>query len=260
MTAPDRLTDTELNAFVDGELDERDLARIEAMLAKNPEDAARVASYRTQNAALHDNFDAVANEPVPKDIVDLVMSAPDPAIQRPQRSALMQIAASIVLLLAGAAGGWGLHDLYGKAGINNAPRYVERAVSAHLVYTAEKRHAVEVAANVERNLVKWLSKRLGHPQRVPSLVGIGYQLVGGRLLEDAGRPAAHFMYQDDAGRRLTVYVRAYDGPETEFKFVGADGVSAFYWIDAPFAYALTGELPRTELLNVANVIYKELAL
>ena len=256
MTAPDRITVSELNAFIDGELDARDLARVAAWLDENPEDAARADTYRQQNTALHDKFDAVANEPVPQDMVNVVMTARP----RAQRSAWMQIAAGIVLLLTGAAGGWGLHGQYGNAGMNNAPRYVERAVSAHLVYTAEKRHAVEVAANEERHLVKWLSKRLGHPLRVPSLVANGYKLVGGRLLEDAGRPAAHFMYQDDAGRRLTVYVRAYDGPETEFKFVGADGVSAFYWIDAPFAYALTGELPRTELLNVANVIYKELAL
>lgn len=256
MTDPDRMTESELHAYIDGELDALDLARVEAWLAENPTDAARVVTYRQQNAMLHDTFDAIAGEPVPADMIDLVITAR----ARPHRSSWMQVAAGIALLLTGAVGGWGLHGQYGDANINGAPRYVERAVSAHLVYTAEKRHAVEVAASEERHLVKWLSKRLGSPLRIPSLVATGYKLVGGRLLEDSGRPAAHFMYQDSAGRRLTVYVRAYDGPETEFKFVEEEGVSAFYWIDAPFAYALTGKLPRTDLLNVANVIYKELAL
>ena len=47
------------------------------------------------------------------------------------------------------------------------------------------------------------------------------------------------MYEDGSGRRLTIYVRAYDGKDTAFKYFVDDELSAFYWIDAPFAYALT---------------------
>jgi anti-sigma factor RsiW len=254
MTDLERMTDTELNAFVDGELVSSDQARVTAWLAEHPEDAERVETYRRQNSNLHALFDSVADETAPSEMTELVTASRPRAPQR----VWMQIAAAVVLLLTGAAGGWGLHGLQGGLDLSSAPRYVERAVSAHVVYTAEKRHAVEVEASQEAHLVKWLSKRLGHPLRIPSLAASGYKLVGGRMLEEAGRPAAHFMYQDSAKRRLTVYVRAYDGAETAFKFVGGDGVSTFYWIDAPFAYALTGELPRPDLLNIANIVYEEL--
>ncbi|MHA1570751.1 MAG: anti-sigma factor family protein, partial [Alphaproteobacteria bacterium] len=161
-------------------------------------------------------------------------------------------------LLVGGAGGWGLHGLKEVPGIAGVPSFVERAIGAHLVYVAEVRHPVEVAANQEGHLVAWLSKRLGSPLRPPRLGSAGYDLVGGRLLEESGRPAAQFMYEDDAGRRVTVYVRAYEGKDTAFKFVGEGTVSAFYWVDEPFAYALTGELPRQELLDVAHLVYTDL--
>jgi anti-sigma factor RsiW len=35
-------------------------------------------------------------------------------------------------------------------------------------------------------------------------------------------------------------------------------VSVFYWVDRDFGYALSGELPKTELLRVAEVVYKQL--
>ncbi len=73
------------------------------------------------------------------------------------------------------------------------PRY---AAMAHVVYSREKRHAIEVMANEERHLVSWLSKRLGFALKVPNLSREGYALVGGRLLPGDQGSVAHFMYED----------------------------------------------------------------
>jgi anti-sigma factor RsiW len=165
----------------------------------------------------------------------------------------------LLLLFVGASGGWGLRGLQlSPLTAAGPPPYVERAIGAHIVYTAEIRHPVEVDASQEDHLVAWLSKRLGNPLRPPRLRQTGFELVGGRLLEDAGQPAAQFMYEDDTGRRVTVYVRPHQGKETAFKFSGNRGISTFYWIDAPFAYALAGDIPRQDLLRLAHVIYEDL--
>ena len=116
-----------------------------------------------------------------------------------------------------------------------------------------------VAANQERHLQAWLSKRLGNPLHAPVLQKAGYHLIGGRLLEDAGEPAAQFMYENQAGQRLTVYLRGYKGRNTAFRFSTRDGLAAFYWIDSPFAYALTAPLPRRELLEIAHLVHNGLA-
>ena len=66
------------------------------------------------------------------------------------------------------------------------------------------------------------------------------------------------MYEDSVGGRVTVYVRSYEGKDTAFKFFNNGDVSAFYWVDAPFAYALIGDLPRQELMSIAFVVYEDL--
>ena len=49
-----------LHAFIDGELDAAGRAEVEQWLARHPEDAARLAAYSRQKAALHAAFDQLA--------------------------------------------------------------------------------------------------------------------------------------------------------------------------------------------------------
>ncbi|MBL4693691.1 MAG: anti-sigma factor [Magnetovibrio sp.] len=254
MNTPEHMSDADLNAYVDGELGYQECAEMKNWLAAQPEDAARVEAYRQQNDELHKLFDPVSDEPVPSAFSDRVVQARS----NEPRPVWMQIAAMFLFLITGAAGGWGLHGVQKSAVPASVPKFVERAVGAHLVYASEVRHPVEVAASQEGHLVAWLSKRLGSPMRAPRLQSAGYQLIGGRLLEESSQPAAQFMYEDDTGRRITVYVRAHNGEATAFKFISKNNVSAFYWKDAPFAYALSGDIPRAELLKIAHVVYEDL--
>lgn len=255
MTPPKHMTDSDLNAFVDSELDERTRLEMEAWLNEHPEDALRVSEYQRQKAELHRRYDPILAEAIPAEMREAVLHARS----RTLRKAWLQVAAAVALLLLGAAGGWGWRGylIEEKADLNVA--FATRAAGAHRLYAREVRHAVEVKADEEAHLVKWLSKRLGHPLRAPNLNGAGYQLVGGRMLPDLGKSAAQFMYEDSAKRRITVYVRAYQGQDIAFRFLDNQGIATFYWIESPFAYALSGAIPRGELLKVANLVYDSLA-
>jgi anti-sigma factor RsiW len=81
------------------------------------------------------------------------------------------------------------------------------AVRAHTLYVNEKRHVVEVNAQEEKHLIAWLSRRLENELVAPNLETKGYRLVGGRMLQacTAG-PAAQFMYETEAGNRITLYI------------------------------------------------------
>jgi len=51
--------------------------------------------------------------------------------------------------------------------------------------------------------------------------------------------------EDGAKRRLTIYVRrARDEKNVAFRIAEARGVSAFYWVEKPYAYALIGKIDR----------------
>ena len=62
--------------------------------------------------------------------------------------------------------------------------------------------SVEVGADQKDHLVGWLSKRVGTTLVAPTSLPKVSACVGGRLLPLAERPAAQFMYQDQAGNRF----------------------------------------------------------
>ena len=259
------ITEADLHAWVDGHLPAAAQADVEAWLGEHPQDTARFAHYRRQNAALHGAYDEVLEQAIP----DHLSAAAD----RAPRANAMRYAAVLAWLaiggviggLMGGAGGWYLHALKGDSGRATAavPAFARQAVVAHVVYSPEVRHPVEVGADQEAHLAAWLSKRLGTQLRVPHLADQGFALVGGRLLPgqpDDRSPVAHFMYQDSKGQRLTLYVRVNAEPsrESAFRFAQEKNVGVFYWVDQKLGYALSGEIEKADLLRVATAVYKQL--
>ena len=245
------VTDAELHAHVDGVLTPARNAEVEAYLSEHPEDAARVAAYREQLVVLHREFDSALNEPLPSRL--------EVAGSRRQLRPAWRYAALAAAFLVGVGVGWQLHG-YRADQRNESSAWPRRAAIAHVVYSPEVRHPVEVGAEQEAHLVAWLSKRLGSPLKVPHLATEGYALVGGRLLPGERGPVAQFMYQDGKGQRLTLYVRNNPDPsrETAFQFAQERSVGVFYWLDRRLGYALSGELDRAELLRVATAVHRQL--
>jgi anti-sigma factor RsiW len=248
--SPLPVTDADLHAYVDGVLPARRCAEVEAHLAEHPEDAARVAVYREQISAMHREYDPVLSEPVP--------GALQVAVRR-RAMPLLRYAAVAAGFALGVVVGWLLNGYVGDRQAESST-WARRAAIAHVVYSPEVRHPVEVGADQEAHLVAWLSKRLGAPLKVPHLGGIGYALVGGRLLPGDRGPVAQFMYQDAKGLRLTLYVRLNpdESRETAFRFAQERGVGVFYWLDRRLGYALSGEVEKAELLRVATAVYRQL--
>ncbi len=246
------LTEADLQAYTDGQLDPLRLAAVEAWLANHRDDTERVATYRQQNATLHALLDPVLNEAIPQ------------RLTRPQRKTWnsfpqLRYAAVAVWLVIGGTLGWFMHGAQ-EGHSAAAMTLAHQAVLAHAIYTPEVRHPVEVGADQEAHLTAWLSKRLGSPLKVPHLGATGFELVGGRLLPGSNGPAAQFMYQDARGQRLTLYVRTDNGSnqETAFRYAREKNIGVFYWIDGPFGYALSGDLEKPELLRVAQLVYQQL--
>lgn len=254
MSRQEKITDTELNAYLDGELSEEERRAVESRLAGDPESARRAAELARLDDAIRARYAPVLDEPLPERMQALLSNSSGWT----QRTSWMRAAAAVLLLLIGGGAGFILRGMLEQPQAQTAG-LVSFAVKAHAVYTPEVLHPVEVGASEEAHLVKWLTKRLGADVRAPALSAQGYTLLGGRLLPQPDGTAAQFMYEDGQGRRLTLYVRQADASEdTAFQFAASGELSAFYWIDRPLAYALVGELPRDRLLTVARLTYEQL--
>ena len=277
----DPVDDLMLHAYVDGELDSFDATEVERALKADPALAERVAVWRAQKTALHARYDSLLDAPH-----GLVLpSARDSSLNaRGLRAAPMRAALAagfVFTLAAGAAIGWlgraataagpRASDAQSGNAATSAPSTTGRelihvAALAHVAFTPEVRHPVEVGAEQEAHLVAWLSRRLGAPIVVPKLGDAGWDLLGGRLLPAEAGPVAQFMYQDADKRRLTLAVAhasrrpkpTGNGANASFRVADENGVTVFYWIDAGYAYALTGSIARSEMLGLAERVHAQL--
>jgi len=264
------MTENDLHAYADGQLDPGRRAEAEAWLAEHPEDAERVAAWQRFSQQLNDRFDPVLREPAPLHLLAAARGRPP---VRPQVSWRLAASFAGATLLAGALGGVIGYQAHGNAPVVVAaqpPSFAQRAMVAHAVYAPDQRRAVEVDAEHEEQLVRWLSKRLGSPLRVPQLQPLGYALEGGRLLPGNQGPVAQFMYRDGAGGRLTLYV-SNEAPgkavtvfpasapfDPAFRFAQEGGVNSFYWVDGAWGYAISAGVDRAELARVSTEVYRQL--
>lgn len=158
--------------------------------------------------------------------------------------------------------------------VTTATGFAQRAVVAHAVYTLDQRRPVEVDAAHEDQLIVWLAKRIGAPMKPPHWQTVGYVLEGGRLLPGGQGPVAQFMYRDEAGRRLTLYVSnefgdlaagpgtpasTATGPnkDTAFRFAREGQVNVFCWIDGPFGNAISANADLAILARVSGAVYRQ---
>ncbi len=256
------LSDDELHAFVDGQLDAEQVPRLMAWLQAHPADAQRVTQWQVQRLKLRQAARDQDVGETPAALTAVVLGA-GARTQRP--GAWRQAVAAACLLVLGVAGGrlWGpAHLPAAVPAMAASPSFVHEAGLAHAVYTPEKRHAVEVAASDEAHLVQWLSRRLGAPLKAPSLVDRGWHLLGGRLLPGEAAPRAQFMYENAQGGRMTLFIAAFapgKAPaETSFRSVREGARESFYWVEGSFGYALSAELPPADVQALARDVYAQL--
>ncbi|MCD2173199.1 anti-sigma factor family protein [Rhizobium sp. C4] len=246
------VTENDLHAYADGQMAADEQARIEVWLAANPEDAARVAAWRSQNNAIRDMFAPYATTR-PGDAARVAAPQPKRLLDRLP----MRAAAAIALFALGTATGLALPSLLGSPA--TATPIFEQASDAYAIYAREVRHPVEVWAGEKDHLVAWLGKRLGEKIVAPDLASAGYTLVGGRLVPVDGVAGALLMYEDQSGKRLTLLLgRTQKKTETAFQFASSGAVETLYWMDNGLAYAVSGEVSREALRTIADQCYRQL--
>ena len=247
MTRPQ---ESEFHEFIDGRLSPERAAEVQRWLDGHAEDAATVQAWRMQKQMLHRAYDRFAATPMPKRVGRSSLL--------PSSGLFSRLSIPAVCLAVGVAAGYLARGTPPSAA-NAMASLPRQAAVAHVVYSPEVRHPVEVGVNQTAHLAQWLSKRLGDKISIPDLSSSGYQLLGGRLLPDESGPAAQFMYEDKNGLRLTLYVKRNPGhAATAFRFSNNGRLGVFYWIDGGFGYALSGELARDALMAVADSVHQQL--
>lgn len=254
-----------LHAWVDGRLPPDQAA--EQLASADDATRATLRQWQQQRQALQALHREVLDEPVPASMRDVATRAASHSKQAANQMRWSGMVAAVVMAFGL---GWMTRaqvpgaDTTAVAKASVQSQFVRAAGFAHAVYLPEKRHPVEVGAGEQEHLVQWLSKRLGRSLKVPDLSAQGFTLVGGRLLPGDTGARAQFMFQDAQGMRVTLYLgglpSASEHPElreTRFQYEMQGTTASFYWFDQDFGYALCGELPRAQLLQLATQVYHQ---
>lgn len=257
MTPLREISDLELNALLDGELQGAEAEAVRTAVADSEPLKAKAASAEVLQGLLHGAYDPVLSQAADPRVVRMLAAQPRRMSLRAGAAWRTAVAAALILLATGIgylAGQWPP-----APGTLKEQQLAQLALGAHRVFASEVRHPVEIAGADRDELGQWLGKRLGVDLPVPDIAATGFMLVGGRLLAEAGDPAALLMYEDGSGRRVTLYVERWDGEgESAFRYVEADRLGSYSWVDHPLACAVTGDLGRDELRGVADKIYAAL--
>lgn len=271
----EHVDESDLHAFVDGELDAESRRRIEDHLHSHVEDGALVEGWRRQNAALRAAFAQTVKEPVPaalrtatvtsltrsfgsgvnwarfspsKGASLRAMRRADTSRRPPRRPAIV---VSVLTLLAGAAiTGAALLAFTGPASpppavpqrvIIEPPGLLAHAQLAYQTFAQDAR-PVEIDATRAAELSAWLGERTGYG-RLPDLAAAGLELVGGRLVPGVLSPAGLLIYRAASGARAALYFERAGGerPSTATPRM-TPGLAAVEWRAAGFAFILVGQL------------------
>lgn len=252
-------SERDVHMALDGELPGEERMAYDAWLEANPEMRARSARYSADRAAMRSAFADVMDEPVPARLRQAVLGEA-PARAPAWRSRWWLSAAAAMVLAVGGLGGYvaGI-DGFGRSE-GSDDQLAEQAIAAHVIYAAEKRHAVEVPASDKDHLQAWLSNRIGLKLVAPDLAADGFELIGGRLLPagERGR-AAMLLYEDAKGERISLFVTGESSEASSGTYSAeSKGPEAVYWLDKGYGCAVVGSLPPERLSDIAKSAYDQL--
>ncbi|WP_347311125.1 anti-sigma factor family protein [Defluviimonas sp. SAOS-178_SWC] len=253
------IPEDDLIRFHAGAITGADRDTMSRRIEDDPAARACLDDWSRQDESLRAAYDGTLDEALPEPLRQRLAEArrQDRAGMRRRLAGPLRIAAAVALLAIGGIGGFILARLDSK--VPAQVRVADAALAAYTTYVAEVAHPVEVTASESAHLTQWLSKRLGHPIAPPDFAAAGFRLMGGRLLPSPTGPAALFMYEDDLGRRVTLYVApGEDSGDTAFRFAERPGAQSFYWIDGSLSYAVTGDIPRDALRAIAVAAYDQM--
>lgn len=267
---PAPVSDDELAAYFDDQLDASTARDVANRLSQA--DHATLQHWSDQRSQMRALADSIDAEPLPTHLLATARQLNDAHRQVHRWRQWGGMAAGVFLAFGLGWFGRGVGyeptaiQAVGQPHPQQPNAFVVQASVAHATYVPEVRHPVEVAAAQRQHLAQWLTKRLARDIKVPDFSAVGFELVGGRLLPGDGGARAQFMFERPDGLRVTLYLGAVKAASTgigpspsgsAFAFQSQDGTASFYWVEDGFGYALTGPLPRNELLKLSELAYAQ---
>ena len=245
MTDQLKITDLDLTAYIDGELDADRVRAVEDAVSRDAGLAARVAAYRADKNMLKSIYAPLAEHSIPSAWIELARAVPYPAARARHSWRLIGAAAAMVLVILGGL------SLY-EAGHRPAPAgdVVEAALGARDDRPSAQKTVAVASIGEARRYDATLQDIMGVNVHVPALASMGYQVTGLKFYEHA----AEIQYRDGKGRLFTLFLRPSDGT-TDFRQFERDGLRICIWQDDRVTTVMAGTISAAMMQRLASLTY-----
>jgi anti-sigma factor RsiW len=245
------ITEAELHAFIDGELEDQRTEAVAGLIDADPFLRKRCAAFAADRERLNRIYAPLADEPLPARLLRPLMVAPAPAPRRAAWSwaaaggALAAAATILIMLNTGGSSGGAKDALLAEAmAVRDGAEVPERQLSADASMTSGG--AV-------------MEKALSSPVSIPDLGQEGYKLADLAVYtdHDSGR-AVQISYRDDKGHRLTVYLHHPTGADRYEILPERNGRRVCIVENQELSRVMIGEMSEQQMLRIASLSYDAL--
>jgi anti-sigma factor RsiW len=259
------VSEDEIHAYVDGQLDPRRHAAVERWLAANADVAARVMADRALADLLRNGLTQASAHPR-SDRTETDRRARQLGRRLAMRRLTHGLGRAVAAMLLIAVG-WGLHagllSFYSSAdAAARIPVFVDEAADAFR--TAMRDHSLEHGLTYQDLSEPSELAALEPDQKVPiPLPGGKWSLVGARMVPWDQGDAAQVFWRKSGDRTLVLFAAGAapgDVPSLNSdmpQLVVLDKQSYVYWRNGPQVYVLTGSLADEKLLSLAWIMHDQ---
>ena len=251
------LTDEDLGAFIDGELDEKRDIAIAALIASSPELSQRVERLILDKDMIARVYGPLIERPIPDAMRQIVTGyRPAPKLAAPwlARAPRRFLPAAMALAAAIVAAVFVYPVLSGGGG---DPLVAEAlAVRSGQVHAERQFAEADISAEATRDGL--VQAALAVPVKVPNLEKAGFKLIAISAYPDkGGREALQLSYRGPTGVLFTMYMRPTAGGD-RFEMSTRRNMQVCVWQNDALSVVMLGEMPAHEMLKVATATYADL--
>ena len=293
------VSEAELLAYVDGELDRDRCRDVEASLGRDPSLAAQADLWRRQDELLRAAFSRIAAEPVPAALAGRgrepaktgtpgVTSAAPLRIGTLDRTRVLRLrrerqtrmmAAILVAFLSGVLVMFVASRLLERrhtimvpnVGVSapilpdTARRLGLRALETQAAFAGRERPPLDIPGKEGMRIAALMRSLLGVPDAVervqsPDLSPLGLFLSGARVAPGEQRPAIWLVYEGSAGEKVSLYATRLASPDSGPRYEEDDMAGTVFWTTSQYGFAVTGGRERERLARIASDVRAQLPI
>jgi anti-sigma factor RsiW len=245
------LSEEELHAFIDGELDDARADAVAAIIAASPDLSVRVERFVIDKDMIARAYGPLIEQPLPASLRQAVTGArPVAPARAPMRfwPAAMALAAAIVAAVIA-------YPMLSSLG--GDPLVAEALAVRDGQVHAERQFAdTEIASAATRDQL--VETALSVPVKVPNLEKAGYRLIAITAYPDkGGHKALQISYSGRRGVLFTMYMRQTAGGD-RFELSQRKDMQVCVWQNDDLSVVMLGQMPAHEMLRVATATYADL--